>query len=309
MTVDPDDPGTESPQLSLETAAARNLATTTKSTPQMQGITSRWLLRVLPWVETRGGAYRVTRRLSYRIGDGRVEFTNGGAAVQVIPAELTEIPFLRGHDDADVLTALAATLLDDDDVWGFTAKAATAATVLKLGHKDFDKIVGQNESLAAHIDAAKRLPGLPQDKAGQAEIALAAGHPGEPVLPGTFVDYELSPREYELSVAQTVLRIHTRVADLDNEPMNQTEQQLKLTIQARARGARGHRPASDRPSRRGRAGPVGAVHCNQRAGGHQLPRHGVLPGRRARARRARGARGLPGRQVLTTPVGGRSWSR
>ncbi len=289
MTADPDEPATESPQLSLGTAAARNLATTTKSEPQMQGITSRWLLRVLPWVEARGGAYRVNRRLSYRIGDGRVEFTNVGAAVQVIPGELAEIPLLRGYDDADVLAALAAkfkqqelepgdvlvekgkpaeaivliahgrveklvegkygdetvvdvladgdhlgsgALLDDDDAWGFTAKAATAATVLKLGRKDFDKIVGQNESLAAHIEAVKQLPGLPQDKAGQAEITLAAGHSGEPILPGTFVDYELSPREYELSVAQTVLRIHTRVADLYNEPMNQTEQQLKLTIQA-----------------------------------------------------------------------------
>ena len=50
-------------------------------------------------------------------------------------------------------------------------------------------------------------------------------------LPGTFVDYEASPREYPLSVAQTILRIHTRVADLYNEPMNQTEQQLRLTIE------------------------------------------------------------------------------
>ena len=47
-------------------------ATTTKSAPQMQGITSRWLLRVLPWVEATGGAYRVNRRLSYAVGDGRV---------------------------------------------------------------------------------------------------------------------------------------------------------------------------------------------------------------------------------------------
>lgn len=35
-------------QSSLGTAAARNLATTTKSAPQMQEITSRWLLRMLP---------------------------------------------------------------------------------------------------------------------------------------------------------------------------------------------------------------------------------------------------------------------
>ena len=61
---------------------------------------------------------------------------------------------------------------------------------------------------------------------------MAAGHKGEPELPGTFVDYEAKPREYELSVAQTMLRVHTRVADLYNDPMNQTEQQLRLTIEA-----------------------------------------------------------------------------
>ena len=59
-------------RMSLGTAAARNLATTTKSVPQMQGITSRWLLRMLPWVQVNGGVYRVNRRLSYTVGDGRV---------------------------------------------------------------------------------------------------------------------------------------------------------------------------------------------------------------------------------------------
>lgn len=42
--------GDDRQQHSLTTAAARNLATTAKSVPQMQAITSRWLLRVLPWV-------------------------------------------------------------------------------------------------------------------------------------------------------------------------------------------------------------------------------------------------------------------
>jgi hypothetical protein len=46
------------------------------------------------------------------------------------------------------------------------------------------------------------------------------------------VDYDPAPREYELSVAQTVLRVHSRVADLYNEPMDQVEQQLRLTIEA-----------------------------------------------------------------------------
>jgi hypothetical protein len=286
MTVDPEETRTESPQLSLGTAAARNLATTTKSAPQMQGITSRWLLRLLPWVEARGGVYRVNRRLSYEVGDGRVTFTNVGADIQVIPGELCELPFLRTYGDMEALTALAgkfkqrdlkagdlivekgkpaneivlialgkvekigtgkygdevvlATWADGDhfsyqeadELWDFTAKAVTSGVVLTLSQRDFEKFVDQNEGLAEHLEAYQALPGLPQDKSGQAEIALASGHAGEPTLPGTFVDYELSPREYELSVAQTVLRIHTRVADLYNEPMNQTEQQLKLTIQA-----------------------------------------------------------------------------
>lgn len=80
------------PQQSLGTAAARNLATTTKSAPQMQEITSRWLLKMLPWVQVQGGTYRVNRRLSYSVGDGRVTFVQTGGRVAVIPAELGELP-------------------------------------------------------------------------------------------------------------------------------------------------------------------------------------------------------------------------
>lgn len=279
----------QTPQKSLATAAARNLATTTKSKPQMQGITSRWLTRVLPWVEAVGGVYRVNRRLSYTVGDGRVEFTSTGATITVIPAELTEIPFLRGYEDAEVLEALAAkfvqqdfeagdiivqkgspadsvvliargkiekvgegkygddavldvwadgdhfsyeVLLEVDDWWDFSARAVTSGTVLTLSQEEFEKVVDRSESLAAHLEDFKLLPAKPQDRAGQAEIAMSSGHEGEAMLPGTFVDYEASPREYELSVAQTVLRVHTRVADLYNVPMNQTEEQLKLTVTA-----------------------------------------------------------------------------
>src|SRR6266702_2375240 len=94
-------------QLSLGTAAARNLATTTKSVPQMQGITPRWLLRRLPWVEAAGGTYRVNRRLRYTIGDGIITFTSHGQHVRVIPAELRELPALRDFTDEAVLGALA----------------------------------------------------------------------------------------------------------------------------------------------------------------------------------------------------------
>ena len=77
--------------ISLGTKAARQIATTSKSPPQMQGISPRWLLRVLPWVSVTGGTYRVNRRMSYSVGDGRLEFSNIGAKAQVIPHKFSRV--------------------------------------------------------------------------------------------------------------------------------------------------------------------------------------------------------------------------
>jgi hypothetical protein len=114
----------------------------------------------------------------------------------------------------------------------FTVIAATSSTVLALPRQEFHKLVTQSEVLRDHVEQFHTRRKLPHNKYGEASIELTSGHTGEPALPGTFADYELSPREYKLSVAQTTLRVHTRVADLYNQPMNQVEQQLRLTIEA-----------------------------------------------------------------------------
>ncbi|MFC5745142.1 family 2B encapsulin nanocompartment shell protein [Actinomadura rugatobispora] len=276
-------------QLSLSTAAARNLATTTKSVPQMQGITPRWLLRLLPWVEVTAGTYRVNRRLTYQLGDGLVSFVNIGSAISVVPPELAELPPLRGFDDTTALEAVAQrftqheyapgetivtegepveqviliahgkvsrigsgaygartelgvladgrflgdrALLGEAGTWEYSVRAVTPTTVLILSATDIAQLTGLSDPLRTHLEACAAAPEPPRNRSGEAAIDLAAGHFGEPVLPGTFVDYELKPREYELSVAQTRLRVHTRVADLYSEPMNQIEQQIRLTVEA-----------------------------------------------------------------------------
>jgi CRP-like cAMP-binding protein len=280
----------EAAPLSLGTAAARNLATTTKTPPQMQGITSRWLLRVLPWVQVAGGTFRVNRRLSHTLGDGRVEFVATGSEVRVIPAELGELPLLRNFDDADVLEELAnrcrqrdfgpgeviaeqgrpvdrLVLLahgkleqrgpgkyDEESVqdvladgafagdaelaeeeageWPFTLRSLTSGTVLTLSREAFAQVMDRSEALRAHVEQVRAAEPARSTGDGESPLDLASGHVGEPTLPGTFADYETSPREYELSVAQTVLRVHSRVADLYNHPMNQVEEQLRLTVEA-----------------------------------------------------------------------------
>src|SRR5215470_3195661 len=103
----PDTESGDPSQTSLGTAGARNLAHTTKSVPQMQGISPRWLLRMLPWVQVSGGVYRVNRRLTYTVGDGRLTFTVAGGEVRVVPPELRELPLLRELGDDDVLESLA----------------------------------------------------------------------------------------------------------------------------------------------------------------------------------------------------------
>ena len=277
-------------QRSLTTAAARNLATTTKTAPQMQGITSRWLLRMLPWVQVSGGVYRVNRRLSYPVGSGRVSFSVTADQVQLIPPTLREIkPLANLADDAALGTLAGAftqqelqagdviaeaghpadklvliahgkvtrtgtgkyghaadlgTLADGDHIgeqiligegdpgdWDSTVTAATPCIALVLTQAEFKRLARRlpalRDLLAASGNGHRRL-----NPHGEASIDISSGHEGETGLPGTFADYELSPREYELHVAQTVLQVHSRVADLFNDPMNQVEHQLRLTIEA-----------------------------------------------------------------------------
>jgi CRP-like cAMP-binding protein len=299
--------------LSLPVAAARSLATTTKSVPQMQAITPRWLLRMLPWAEVSGGTYRANRRLTYTplprrffpsqpapaglpsspgrppAGNGQIAFTTSGGRTQVIPAGLRALPALRDFDDEPVLSELARrfeqrqcaadeviaesghqadhihliahgkitkvgagkyggetvtgvladgqylgdqALTEPSAIWEYTARAGTACTILSLPREAFADLAARSPALAAHLDRYRARARRPRNRHGEAEITLAAGHDGEPDLPGTFADYETVPREYQLSVAQTILRVHTRVADLYNNPMNQTQQQLRLTIEA-----------------------------------------------------------------------------
>lgn len=281
------EPAAEEQRQSLHTSAARNLSTTTKSVPHMQGISSRWLLRMLPWAQVTAGTYRLNRRVSFTVGDGLVSFATTGSQMHVIPPELRELPGLRDFDDDAALESLAGrftqrefapgeviiergrpvdrvvllghgkvnkvgpgpyggqTVLDvlaegahfggelltgEPSTWDFGITAVTACTVLTLGNQDFRESSGA-EAVREHARGVASQPRTQRNKHGEAALGISAGHNGEPTLEHTFVDYELAPREFELSVAQSIVRVHTRVADLYGQPMDQTEQQIRLTVE------------------------------------------------------------------------------
>jgi CRP-like cAMP-binding protein len=255
----------------------------------MQSISSRHLLRQLPWVTVTSGTYRVNRRLQIKVGRGRVSFVQEGAAVRIVPDTLTELSALRGYPDTRVLARLAGlftvrqvtpgeilaeegspiremyivahgrierlvtgkygtvdhhgVITDGDQIgdeavgvdsptWSASLRSSTAGTIMVLNREALLELLAGEESLRTHLDDFARRRALPQNRKGEAEIALSAGHEGEHPLPGSFADYELSPREYALSLTQTILRIHTRVADLYNDPMNQVAEQVRLTVEA-----------------------------------------------------------------------------
>lgn len=269
---------------SLSPSAARQLATATKTTPQMRGISPRYLLRALPWIDVESGVYRVNRRRSYVLGDDRISTHTDDGTPRVIPGDLRELPFLRAADD-DLLAELADAftestfepgeviasegaagdlwvivrgraekradghhgedaLLDvvadgqffDLDAWtrgeppGYRVKALTTGSALRCPRSALAELSERSETVRAALDAY--LAGDAPQPGAEAPIELSADHVGEAELPRTYVDFEESPREYHMTLAQTVLRIHTRVSDLYNGPIDQTRAQTNLTAHA-----------------------------------------------------------------------------
>jgi CRP-like cAMP-binding protein len=282
---------------SVDIHAAQNLATTTKTIPQMAAISPRWLLKLLPWVQVGSGTYRVNRtkvierpaHTSHRI---QVGLRDGHPVVS--PEDLQAIPFFAGVDKR-VLESIIERFESEEygpgevvvresdegekfyliadgrveamvtSAWGdhlrvdiksggeyfgevallrevprtATVRTLTKSTFLTLGRAQFKEILDRSPTLTKHFEEAmeRSLSNLERakelaNKYGEKRIDVEAGHQGEPELPETFVDYEQQPREYPLSVAQTIVKVHTRISDVYNEPINQLRQQLTLSIES-----------------------------------------------------------------------------
>ena len=115
-----------------------------------------------------------------------------------------------------------------------TARTLTPCVLLTMSRKDLDKILKRTPSLNKefkkvtdeHLELLTTV-----NKYGERNIDLVSGFAENIEIPETFVDYSAKPREYALSSVQTVVRVHTRVSNLYNDPYNQLQEQLRLTIE------------------------------------------------------------------------------
>lgn len=115
-----------------------------------------------------------------------------------------------------------------------TIRTITPCTLLTLSNKDLNKILGESSEIKAAFEKAvadhtEKLSTL--NKYGERNVDLVSGFAENIEIPETFIDYQESPREYSLSAIQTIVRVHTRVSDLYNNPYNQLEEQVRLTIE------------------------------------------------------------------------------
>ena len=116
-----------------------------------------------------------------------------------------------------------------------TMKALTPCVLFSLKRAAFESCINKSPQLLENYNNA--LQRWSKERAesnehGEALIESFAGQMGEHNLPQTFPDYEESPRDYPLSLVQTILRINNRVTDIFNKPINQLQEQMRLTIEA-----------------------------------------------------------------------------
>src|SRR6186713_2216851 len=83
-------------QRSVTTSVAKNLATTTKTSPKMMSITPRWLLSMLPWVQVEGGTYRVNRTKVELSKAQRIAVEQAEGVATLAPDSLRSVPLFSG---------------------------------------------------------------------------------------------------------------------------------------------------------------------------------------------------------------------
>ena len=278
------------PSQSLEAKAARNLATTTKTVPQLQGITPRWLLSLLPWVQVESGTYRVNRVKVVIPPDERITAIIERKHAKLEPEQLRAFSLFRSLDES-LLERLAgqltsekadvgqivvpageygskffiivqgkveisgigdngkkdrAALLGASDYFGelslgeapksqAVVKALTNSLFLTIDHTKLEALLRDTPELRKALIAALEERAQLRDIAnqyGEKAITVKLGKHGEDEIPGTFADYEEDPREYDLSVLQSIVKVNTRVSDLYGTPIDQLREQLRLTIES-----------------------------------------------------------------------------
>ena len=123
----------------------------------------------------------------------------------------------------------------DDAESTVSVRALTPSVFLGLNLTELLKFIDEapefRDTFNKAVDKQLRLKATVNEH-GEKHIDLVSGHEEDNIIPETYIDYEEEPAEFSLNTLQTVVRVHTRVSDLYNNPYNQLEEQLRLSIES-----------------------------------------------------------------------------
>jgi hypothetical protein len=115
-----------------------------------------------------------------------------------------------------------------------TIRTTTPCILLTLSREDLDALLAEAPHFKDEFQRAaaehRELQSV-VNRYGERNIDLVSGFAENVEIPETFVDYSATPKEYSLSAVQTVVRVHTRVSDLYNNPHDQLAEQMRLTVE------------------------------------------------------------------------------
>ncbi|MDH5356137.1 MAG: family 2B encapsulin nanocompartment shell protein [Gammaproteobacteria bacterium] len=275
--------------MALGSAAARNLATTTKTRVQVAGQSSRNLIKLLPWTNVQSGTYRVNRRKILAPDGGKIKVKIDGNSIYLEDAAaLRALPFLQSLEQGfletlrnrfetetiaknkvvfkegakgdklfiivqgkvDILRNDAKNEpvkideLNEGDYFGEvallnnsprtgTVKTSTNCTFLTLDVENFYRLLDEAPGLKQEFEEriAKYQSELERvNEYGEVGAKVSSGAEEE-TLAESFVDYDEMPPEYPLNTVRSIVRIDTRIADLYNDPFDQLQEQIRLTVE------------------------------------------------------------------------------
>ena len=274
-------------QQSVSVRGAQQLANKTKTRAQIQGLTPRWLLHLLPWVSVEAGVYRVNRRKLIDPVNLAIPLPRPDGHPVLSASSLRQIPRLRKLEEP-LLQAMAGRfnprrvsrgetvipegesgnqllivadgklevtgygvhgeplsqgLLREGDYLdtllnsnrrNYTVKALTSAEVLVLDRGQFDTILNEAPQLRTMLDGSNSYLSngyAPHNAYGESDFRTITSYGDGDVVPGSYVDYEETPREYTLSTLQTTVQIRTTIADLYNNPYDQLREQMRQAVE------------------------------------------------------------------------------
>lgn len=113
--------------------------------------------------------------------------------------------------------------------------ALTSSVFLVLDRDKLKELINSHPELGDQLKKSTQeyLDFLAKEyQINEMDVNVISEHGEEEFIPHTYIQYEDTPREYTLNSLQTILRVHTRVSDLYNDPYYQLEEQMRLSIEA-----------------------------------------------------------------------------